>query len=464
LIKNRVITRFDQTVISSSEELTKSTLSTPQRLDLTALDAFTIDDESTKDMDDALSVEEEGGVLKIGIHISDVASFINKDSVLDKHARKRATSIYLPEQTIPMLPHTLSNDLLSLKSSVMRPVLSCLIEASKENGKILKYQITPAIINVKNRYSYDQLNILFDEHREPHQATLLYNFAVNHEMLRAESGASRIEKREVLVALSNKPDFSHIATSHLDGLSYLAAKDDVVIELKEYDEQSPANLLVSEASVVANMLFATYAAEAKIPFIYRGQGASAQDEEDFEHQEEIPNGPAADFAQRSKLKRSVLTTQPSYHATLGLKSYAQVTSPIRRYLDLINQRQLLSHLTADQSAYSKDEIESIITEVEPHLGTAQNVTKETKRYWILRYLENKMQHGQFIEATITRTAGRYPLVELEEVYTTFQLRAKGRFKLGEKLKLKIGAVVAIRDFIRLETTSGNAELQLSIKT
>src|SRR6185312_6195930 len=151
----------------------------------------------------------------------------------------------------------------------------------------------------------------------------------------------------------------------------------------------------------------------KIPLTFRSQETP---EDETLPAKLPPDGPAHDFYLRSRLKKSLVGLVPLPHASLGLRAYVQATSPIRRYMDLINQRQFLWYLTRGKPLYSRGDLEKIIDEVEPRLSNALQATKETRRYWLLRYLQQMQKTGERIFGTVVRLDGRTPLVELEKLY------------------------------------------------
>ena len=126
-----------------------------KRKDLRSLDSFTIDPDDAKDFDDALSVEKENDNIIIGIHIADVSHYFNVRTDINKEAEKRATSVYLVDRTIPMLPEKLSNDLCSLKPNVDRLTYSVIIKFDS-NLSIIDYWIGRTVIHSKKRFTYDE--------------------------------------------------------------------------------------------------------------------------------------------------------------------------------------------------------------------------------------------------------------------------------------------------------------------
>jgi exoribonuclease-2 len=393
------------------------------REDLTNLNCYTIDDESTQDMDDAISLEQTEEGYRLGIHISDVAALIPSGSPLDQAAHRRATSIYLPEQVIPMLPDGISHDRCSLVAGAVRPVTTVLIDVSP-HFEIRGTQIVPAIIKVREKLSYDEVDRRLESHDRELEA--LYNITAAREGERLADGANNVGKRDAYVIIRGPHD----------------------LVLHEIDEQGAARTIVSELMILANTVFAQYAKRNGLPFLYRTQEGP---DVSLDFLDEIPEGPARDYALRGKLKRSIMSTAPGRHSSLGLDLYTQMTSPIRRYADLLNQRQILSHLLDGKPQYTIDEIERIAFEVEEPLSHANFLSRESKRFWLLRYLEERLKREPItVTATVVRNDMKLPMVELDSLYITVPLRTDSRVALGEQCTVQVKEVSAFRDQVRLE--------------
>ncbi len=435
LVRYRPPLQFRPEVIAEAETIKVpttiaeySTLDSKVRRDLTTLQAFTIDDASTQDMDDGLSCEVIPGGYRFGVHISDVASLIPLGSVLDEEAKRRGTSVYLPERNINMFPESLAHDRLSLVVGEARPCISYLIEVDRE-WNILNSTITPSLVRITKKFSYDEVDQILEQGfgAEGDPALMpLYEFALNHETARYEAGGMKINKHEVMVVLDKEGNPS----------------------LVEIDEQSPGRALVAEMAVLTNAAFAEFAVSHGFPLVFRGQEPA--DDNDSQKLRAIPQGAALDYAMRARLKRSVADTVPHFHATLGLNAYAQVTSPIRRYVDLVNQRQILNFFREGAALYSAKELFAILEAVEDSIVVAQSIQKETKRFWLLDYLQNVAQKRGTIEGTVIRIDTKNPIVELDEVYMTAPVKMDKPPQLGERITVRIGAVDPVWDYLKLE--------------
>jgi exoribonuclease II len=434
LIRHRPPLRFSEEALREAEELRlpASFDELPEdekknRVDLTALDAFTIDDSTTKDMDDALSLERLPDGYRLWVHVSDVAGWFPLGGALNQEALHRATSIYLPERTVNMLPEALSQDKFSLVLDQVRPSLSCAFEISSQL-KVGPGKIVPSLIKVRRRYSYDQVDELLEG--ESGDLGVLYNIAVNHEAERLERGAQKIYKHDIAIVLKENGDF----------------------ELVDVDEHGPSRSLIGEMMVLANSLLAEYAAANQLPVVYRLQ--EPPEEVDMRN---IPLGPAHDYAERARLKKSSTGFSPGLHAGLGLQAYIQATSPIRRYVDICNQRQILSHLESGKPFYSEEQFADILQKLEEPLMSAAAVSKETKRYWLLKYVQRRMSRpssqGQkpgLIAGVVLRSDLKNPLVELDEAFLPALVKTGQSVRPGDQLLLKISAVDPRMDYLKLE--------------
>jgi exoribonuclease-2 len=327
--------------------------------------AVTVDDEDTIEVDDALSCEAlaDGGI-RVRVHIALVADFVAKGGAMDQEAAARATTVYLPETTIRMLPDSVSTRAASLIEGEDRPVLTTDVRLSAD-GELLDASIYPARIPIMRRLDYDQVDriIASGASRDETDATVarLNAAAIQLRQRRRTAGAVLVQRREAKVRVRG---------------------DDV--EVTVLDNASPGRTLVAEFMVLSNFVAARYAASNRIPIIYRVQP-------------QLGGGDIASMRPR-------LSLHPEYHAGIGLDFYAQLSSPIRRYADLVLQRQLLGALANhDHEApiYNVDELLAVLAGAENAEASGRELERRAKRYWILRYLERHAIDGPIL-AYVTR--------------------------------------------------------------
>ncbi|MFC1489495.1 RNB domain-containing ribonuclease, partial [Thermodesulfobacteriota bacterium] len=163
-----ISTSFPHNVLESAAKLVdlpQNLLKDNKRKDLTRLPLMTIDGQSTLDYDDAISIEDQNGHYRLGVHIVDVGHYIKKGDIIDQEALARGSSIYLPDQKIPMLPSFLAEDLCSLKAGELRPAISVLVNLNRYLD-IVDYDIFPSLIQVKRQLTYYDVNLVAGEDKE----------------------------------------------------------------------------------------------------------------------------------------------------------------------------------------------------------------------------------------------------------------------------------------------------------
>lgn len=305
--------------------------------------AITVDDPETLEIDDALICEAlpDGG-MRVRIAIALVADFVAKGGALDAEAASRAATVYLPETTIRMLPDVISCDRASLIAGEERPALVTDVRLSEE-GELRDSSIYPAAIRVARRLDYEQANEFIDGNGDgeaDRAVRKLYAMAMRLRERRRRSGAALFQRREAKVKVQGEQ-----------------------IEVTAVDAHSPSRQMVAEFMVLSNFVAARFAAQNRLPIIYRVQPGSA------------------DFA----MQRPRLSLYPEFHAGIGLDYYAQASSPIRRYADLVLQRQLIAG--PGVAAYGTDQLMQVLANAESSEAEAKELERRAKRYWTLRYLE-----------------------------------------------------------------------------
>jgi exoribonuclease-2 len=355
-------------------EATLPGLPEEERLDLTHLPALAIDDEGNQDPDDALSLEDD----RLWVHVADVAALVGPESEADLEARARGANLYLPEGTVPMLPPK-ATQVLGLGLNEVSPALSFGLHVTSE-GEVLEVEVVPSWVRV-TRLSYAEAETRLEE--EPFKS--LYRLAQTFEARRYENGAVSIELPEVKIWVED----GRVMIRPLPALRSRA--------------------MVTEAMLMAGEVVAHFALEREIPFPFSTQDPPA------EGAPERPSSLSGMFALRKMLRRSQMTSVPAPHSGLGLEIYAQVTSPLRRYLDLVAHQQLRAFLRRDDLLGAPEVLERI--------GAAEAVTngvrqaeRLARRHWTLVYL---LQHpdwrgeGILVEKYGARGTVLIPELDLE---------------------------------------------------
>lgn len=339
------------------------------RVDLTDLHAVTIDDVHTVETDDAVSVRKVETGWEVGVHIADPAEFVEQGSAIDREALHRGTSIYFPDQKIPMLPPVLGTGICSLEAGQERPALSILVVLDDE-GNVLESRIVESIVRVARRLSYDDVDGLLAEEADE-SLTRLHTLAMALRARRMAAGAVFVPFPSVEV--------------HVD----MVAGEEPRIEVIREERDSPSQVLVSEFMILGNQAVARYLVANGIPALYRGQPPPS---------EPVVFGetftPLDGFRVRRFLKKSETSLDPVHHSGLGLEAYVQFTSPIRRYLDLVLHRQVKAHLREGRPAYTRQEVEQISFVTSTCSDQADAMERSRKAYWIYRLLEDRVWREQ----------------------------------------------------------------------
>ena len=385
------------------------------RTDFSNLALMTIDGPGTQDFDDALSIRDKGDHVELGVHIVDVAHFIKKGDVLDKEAFRRGSSIYMPDLKVPMLPTALAENLCSLKAREIRPAISLMIKISK-TWEILDYEIVASMINVKHQLTYQDADLMAED--DPDMKALL-KIAKEFRNKRLEQGAVHILLPEIHFRNNGGAD----------------------IQLMCIDRESPGRLLVAEIMILANWLFARHLGRHHIPAVFRSQ----QDPK-----ERLYRGTKGtlfqNYMQRRLLNRFTLSEYPERHSGLGLDAYITATSPIRKYFDLVSQRQIRATLGLE-TPYTAEEIKNIIQHLGLPLGNIGRLQTRRNRFWILKHLAAKT--GERVEAlTLQKKRNGYQIL-LQEFMIECLLPVPGNMKLKPEdlIHVKIQHVDPRKDVI-----------------
>jgi exoribonuclease-2 len=380
------------------------------RRDLTDLEILTIDGAATQDFDDALSIEDLGDRYRVGIHITDVAHYVRRDTLIDQEARLRGSTIYMADGKLPMVPGCLSDDLCSLKAGEKRPAISTFVTLAPD-ARVLEFEIVPSFIRVKHQYTYFDVNQRADT---DWAVQALYALAQAFRQRRLDKGAVIITLPEINIWLdeAGQPQVSRV------------------------DRESPGRLLVAEMMILANWMAARLLTEKKLPAVFRSQPEPRQRLFDGVEGTLFQN-----WMQRRHLSRFVLGAGAEPHIGLGLSAYVTATSPIRKYFDLVTQRQLRAALGLEPP-YTETQITAIIHELERPMSAVGQVQFRRQRYWLLKHLEK-------------RTGSRTEALVLVKRRNSYQVLLK-EYLLEANLPLPPGATLKPEDLIQVTIQHVNA--------
>jgi exoribonuclease II len=393
---------------SEAAQREAATVVPPERKTIDESVTFTIDDEETLEVDDALSCTvTPDGRLRVGIHIALVADFVVQGGAMDREAAARATTVYLPETTVRMLPEEICCRRASLIAGEVHPVLSTSVLLGSQ-GELVESAISPANLRVDLRLSYTRADrILSGAEDAPSAVTAalhaLHDAALELRERRKRAGAILVQRREPKVRVHG---------------------DEIEIEIID-NNKSASRLLVAEFMVLNNYVAASYAADHRIPLIYRVQPTAGD----------------------AGAVRARLSVYPEFHAGAGLQRYAQLSSPIRRYADLVLQRQLVSAL-ADASAppYDADGILAVLASTENAEAEAKELERRARRYWILRYLQRHAL-GRELAAMVTRDGAS---AELEDYAVRGALRGAPNISSQTQIRVRIARVDPLRGWLSFD--------------
>ena len=418
LIIHGVSTSFPAEVVEASQKLDPSTVG-GRREDWSGRLTLAIDDDATVEVDDALTVTEDAGNLTVGIHIADVSAFVNKGDALDREAFKRSTTLYLPNVSVTMFPPRLSTDLASLVKGERRPAFSVEVRFNRDN-ELVDSRVFRTTVTVTDRLSYESADRLLEERDT--SLVRLHQIALHLQEQRSDQGAQTHRRPEIKIRV-----------------------DDGDISVQRIEVDTPARLIVSEMMILANSLAADSAATTGVPIIFRTQEAPDSPPPDIEG---FPEAIQFELLRRS-FKRSRLSLSPGPHSGLGLGAYAQVSSPIRRYADLVTQRQFVAAIEGTPFPYDRDELLVIITSAEAAELDMRRLEQTSTMYWILTHLsQDKMDEP--IEALVIDGKGT---VELTDYLIRGKVSDGTRWQLGDSITVKIESIDPIRGDIRFRACS-----------
>ncbi|SJZ41264.1 ribonuclease R [Selenihalanaerobacter shriftii] len=405
-------------VAAISEEIPQQ--EAKRRRDLRDLKMVTIDGDDAKDYDDAVSIEKIGDKnVKLGVHIADVAYYVKESDILDQEARRRATSIYLVDRVIPMLPEKLSNNLCSLRSGEDRLAMTVLMNYDLETGELTDYEILESIINVNHRLTYNKVKeILVNEDEELIQQ---YDDFIDELRLMEELCLKLRENRFIQGSI----DFDFPETR-------LVLDDDgKPIDIIKV-ERSIAEKLIEEFMIKTNEVVAEDMYWREVPFIYRVH--DYPDQSDLEALNEFihnfgyhikgidsethpkalqmvlenvkgePEEKVINTVLLRSMKQAHYADQNIGHFGLASEYYSHFTSPIRRYPDLMIHRIIKEVINQGKLNQSRSEkLEELLPEITDHSSIrerkASDAEMESKDLKKVEYMQDK--EGEVYEGIIS---------------------------------------------------------------
>ena len=394
------------------------------RLDLSGQHCVTIDDDDTRDIDDGLALERRSdGSLRIWIHVADPGRLIAADSPLDLEARRRGSSLYLAVGNLPMFPEQLSNGPFSLRQGKRSAAWSFWVELD-EAGEIGASSIQRSWVKPTYRLSYNDADELIDlaPPEDPDLADL--------DRLLERRRQWRLARGALLMDLPEGRIRNHEGEPQL-----------------EITEPSPSRQLVAEAMILAGAVAARFGMEQGLSLPYRSQLPA--DLPAAAELQALPDGAVRFAAIKRCLSRGLMGTQPAAHFSLGLPAYVQATSPIRRYGDLVVQRQIAAILDGSPPL-NTEQLQELLEQFDTAVREGIGISREDQRHWQQVWFEAH-RGGQWSAQFLRwlRPQDRLGLVRIEELALDLAAECPSGAAPGVQLLLRVKQVDCLRDQLRL---------------
>lgn len=440
------------------------------RVDMRDVTTFTIDPKDAKDFDDALSMRRlDNGNYEVGVHIADVTHYVKPDTILDREARNRATSVYLVDRVVPMLPEHLCNGICSLRPDEEKLAFSCIFEMD-EDARVLNHHIARTVIKSNRRFTYEEAQDVIETGHGDYSREILMldKMAKILRKQRYENGSVEFDRTEVR--------FNIDETGHPIGVYYKESKD--------------ANKLIEEFMLLANK---TVAATIGNPadkkkakaFVYRvhdlpdsdklanlaslsrtfgykvkSQGSAREVNRSINRMLNDVKGKGEEnflstLAIRAMAK-AIYTTVNIGHYGLGFDYYTHFTSPIRRYPDMLVHRLLDRYLNGGRSA-NAGKLEELCKHSSNMEQLATSAERASIKYKQVEFLADHLgevydgmisgvtEWGLFVELEDNKCEGLLPIRELADDYYELDDRnyclvgqcSHVRYRLGDKVRVRI---------------------------
>ncbi|UOR11748.1 ribonuclease R [Halobacillus amylolyticus] len=476
--KHGIKTEFPEEVLGQAGEAPDqiSEDEIKNRRDLRDEMIVTIDGADAKDLDDAVTVKQlDNGNYKLGVHIADVTYYVEENSAIDKEARERATSVYLVDRVIPMIPHRLSNGICSLNPQVDRLTLSCEMEINSR-GDVVGHEIFQSVIKTNERMTYKDVNSILEDNDE----ALIERYKDLVPMFREMEGLA--------ATLRNKRFGRGAIDFDFKEAGVIVDEEGKAVDVK-LRERSVAERLIEEFMLAANETVAEHFHWMDVPFIHRvhedpdesklqnffefvaNLGFSVKGTADNIHPqalqkvlEEVKETHEEMIISKLMLRsmqQAKYDPQSLGHFGLSTEFYTHFTSPIRRYPDLIVHRLIRTYLVEDRLDYKtrkhwKDQLPEIAKHSSEMERAAVDAERETDDLKKAEYMEDKIgeefdgvvssvtSFGLFVELPNT-VEGLVHVSTLTDDYYNFQEkqfamigeRTGNIFRIGDEITIKV---------------------------
>lgn len=428
MANHKIPFEFPKKVLTASEHIPMGIFLDKGRLDLRNLDMVTIDGEDAKDLDDAVSCHKlENGHYELGVHIADVSHYVKSKSPIDEEAYKRGTSVYLVDRVVPMLPTVLSNGICSLNAHEDRYAMSCIMEIN-EKGEVVNYKISPSLINVSRRCSYNEVFKALTEDIIPDDLAPLMG------MLKDLHGVAKVlnTMRHNRGALDfDFPEYR-----------ILIDKEGKPLRIVRKD-RTIAERIIEECMLIANETVATFLRNTGNPSVYRIHEIPGEEKlgnlqtvctylgypvsfdadsiKPKDIQKVLQKVAGTDIEKIAQImtlrsmQQAKYSTENVGHFGLASECYTHFTSPIRRYPDLMIHRLLKKTLQWGEDYSDRDTKAEYLARAAEHSSIQEQVAVEAEREtddlkkteYMLPFL------GQVFKGTVNSITSFGMFVELE---------------------------------------------------
>ena len=380
--------------------------------------AFSIDDSATTEIDDALSVRGLGsGSVTLGIHIAAPALAIAPDSALDRIARQRLSTVYMPGHKITMLPDAVVQRF-TLSEGSEAPAVSLYVQVGESSLELGPFETRIERLHVSDNLRHDRLDQVITEASLRGEQPAEYRHAAELAFLFRLAQRLKAQREEIRgrPETFNRPDYSFRLEGHAGG----EPDGSETVQITPRMRGAPLDLIVSELMILANSHWGGWLAAHNVPAIYRSQ---------------------ASLAPGVKVR---MGTKPAPHAGIGVSQYSWATSPLRRYVDLVNQWQIVACVrygrTAALAAPFKPRdasLFSIISSFDATYGAYNDFQQAIERYWTLRWLQ---QHDvRELDATTMRDG----LVRAEALPLVFRCVGTESLPRGTRVRAALQSLDAL---------------------
>ena len=370
--------------------------------------AFSIDDSATTEIDDAFSVQFMDDRVRVGIHIAAPATEVVRGDALDQVARGRMSTIYAPGMKVTMLPESWIAQF-SLAAGRVLPALSLYVDVERDTLRPLGRETRLERIRIESNLRHDLLDA---QVTETHVAAGVLDVAHGRELLFLWHFARALLAEREIARGKPEPTGKVDYTFVLDGDDELAR-----VTIRPRRRGSPLDLIVAELMILANSHWAGWLAELKRAGIYRSQSLQR-------------------VGGRWLPARVRMSTVPAPHESIGVPHYTWCTSPLRRYVDLVNQQQLIAAARGEPPPYPANDADlyGIVSSFDAAYAQYAEFQEKLERYWCLRWLKQEAR------ARIGATVLKPDLLLLDDLPLVTRLAGLPMLERGQRVELDILAI------------------------